>query len=66
MDKFKKFKPTKFFKYKYSPDNVVFQIKRIKKMSKESVTLNVDWVGDSINQDIVITSDMISSYEESK
>lgn len=60
-----KFKPNKFYKYKYSPDDVVFQVKRIKKLTPESITLVVYWLGAGIEQDIVITKDSINNYTES-
>lgn len=62
--KFLRYKVGKYFRYKYTPDDVVFQVKKIKYMTPSQLTIEVYWLGAAISQDVVLTDSNVDSYEE--
>lgn len=62
--KFNKYKSGKYYRYKYSPDDVVFRLEKIVHATPEKIELQVYWLGAAILQNIVITKDSIEDYEE--
>lgn len=63
---FDKFKPGKFFRYRYSPDDIVIQIKRVTEKTPDYVIVLASWLSIDFEQEIKITKEDIDSWVETK
>lgn len=59
-------KPGKFFRYYYSPDDVVIRIKKIVEKKSDYVIVLAEWLSANFEQEIKINKDNVHSWEETK
>ena len=55
-----------FLRYKYSPDDIVVQVKKIYENTPDAVSFLGLWCGYGVEQEIIITKENESSWEINK
>jgi hypothetical protein len=63
---FDQFKPGKFFRYRYSPDDIVIRIKKVTEKTPSYVIVLASWLNIDFEQEIKITTEDVDSWVETK